>query len=73
MTHFRACDGDGLACYNLPVGSGIIDWEGVLSALQEIGYDGYLSFEWLNDADIEENAAESLGYIRRKLKKVYNR
>ncbi|MEE0200176.1 sugar phosphate isomerase/epimerase [Faecalicatena contorta] len=72
MTHFRACDGDGLACYNLPVGSGIIDWEGVLSALQEIGYDGYLSFEWLNDADIEENAAESLGYIRKKMEKVYN-
>ena len=66
----RACDGDGLACYNLPVGAGIIDWEGVLRALKETGYDGYLSFEWLNDADKEEHAAESLEYIKRKMQKV---
>lgn len=72
MTHVRACDGDGLACYNLPVGAGIIDWDGVLNALQETGYEGYLSFEWLNDADIEENAAEALEYIKRKMKKVFH-
>lgn len=70
LAHVRACDGDGLACYNLPVGAGICDWEGILEALAEIGYEGYLSFEWLNDADKEENASEALAYIKRKLERV---
>lgn len=66
LTHVRACDGDGLACYNLPVGAGICDWTGILEALGETGYDGYISFEWLNDADKEENVREALAYLKRK-------
>lgn len=68
LTHVRACDGDGLACYNLPVGAGICDWAGILEALCEIGYDGYISFEWLNDADKEENVREALEYLKRRQK-----
>ncbi len=71
LGHIRACDGDGLACYNLPVGNGIIYWEGILEALEEIGYNGYISFEWLNDADKEENAAEALAFLKRKIDKIY--
>lgn len=67
----RVCDGDGLACYNLPVGAGITYWEGVLEALKEVGYDGYLSFEWLNDADKEEHVRDSIDYLRRRMEKVY--
>lgn len=67
----RVCDGDGLACYNLPVGAGITHWEGVLEALKEVGYEGYLSFEWLNDADKEEHVQDSIDYLRRRIRKVY--
>lgn len=66
LTHVRACDGDGLACYNLPPGQGICDWKGILEALSETGYDGYISFEWLNDADKEENVREALKYLKRR-------
>lgn len=69
LTHIHACDGDGLACYNLPVGEGIIDWEGVLIALDEIGYEGTLSFDWLNDPDCEEHVAESMEYLDKKSRK----
>lgn len=65
LSHLRACDGDGLACYNLPVGSGIIDWPGLINGLNEIHYDGYISFEWLNDADAAEHVKESFLYIKR--------
>ena len=64
LFHVRAGDGDGLACYNLPVGDGIIDWKGLIYGLNEIGYDGFLSFEWLNDSEKEEHVKKSLAYIR---------
>lgn len=70
LGHVRACDGDGLACYNLPIGAGICDWDGILEALKETGYNGYISFEWLNDADKEENVSEALRYIKRRLSKL---
>ena len=60
----HACDGDGLACYNLPVGDGTIDWEGIIYALKEIGYDGYITFDWLNDSRKDEHVQKSLQYIR---------
>ena len=70
LTHVRACDGDGLACYNLPPGQGICDWKGILEALREIGYSGYVSFEWLNDAEKEENAREALAYLKKIEKRI---
>lgn len=65
LCHIRACDGDGLACYNLPIGSGIIDWAGLINGLNEIGYNGYISFEWLNDADAVENVISSSNFINK--------
>lgn len=62
--HVRACDGDGLACYNLPIDAGIIDWPGVLRGLDATGYDGYLSLEWLNDADCLAHAKRSVACLR---------
>lgn len=43
--HVHVRDGDGLLCYNLPAGQGIIDWEGVIGALRKINYQGFLSLE----------------------------
>lgn len=45
IAHVQCRDGDGLLNYGLPPGQGIIDWPGLVAALAEIGYDGYLSVE----------------------------
>ncbi|MFB9279246.1 sugar phosphate isomerase/epimerase family protein [Cohnella cellulosilytica] len=67
LFHIHAVDGDGLACYNLPAGDGTIDFEGIVVALKELNYDGFISLEWLNDADAEKNAKRSLAYLRELL------
>lgn len=43
--HVHVRDGDGLSCYSLQPGDGIIDWNGLVRALKEVDYQGYLSFE----------------------------
>lgn len=45
IRHVHLRDGDGMSCYSLPPGMGIIDWNGVVRTLKEVGYDGFLSFE----------------------------
>jgi D-psicose/D-tagatose/L-ribulose 3-epimerase len=56
--HFHACENDR----GIP-GSGHIDWEGVASALSEIGYDGYVTIESYNP-DIPQ-LAQRTGIFRR--------
>lgn len=67
VLHVRACDADGLACYNLPIGEGIIDWSDLIDGLSEVGYDGYISLEWLNDAQAFEHVQESLAYLKKRM------
>ena len=45
IAHVHCRDGDGLLNYGLPPGQGIIDWQGVLQALREVGFDGFLTLE----------------------------
>lgn len=45
LFHVHIRDGDGVLNINLPAGMGIIDWDEVIKALEDIGYDGFLSFE----------------------------
>lgn len=45
IKHVHLRDGDGMLCYSLPPSMGIIDWNGFVRALKEIGYNGFLSFE----------------------------
>ncbi|RLB01360.1 MAG: sugar phosphate isomerase/epimerase, partial [Deltaproteobacteria bacterium] len=45
LFHIHVRDGDGLLCYNLPPGLGIIDWEEFIETLRDIGYEGFLSIE----------------------------
>ncbi len=65
LFHVHMRDGDGLAAYNLPVGYGNTDWEAVVKALKDIGYDGYLSLEWAHDSEKKKHCTESLEYLRR--------
>jgi sugar phosphate isomerase/epimerase len=45
IAHVHCRDGDGLLNYGLPPGQGIIDWRGVLRALRDVGFDGFLTLE----------------------------
>lgn len=64
LYHVHMRDGDGLAAYNLPVGYGNTDWEAVIKALKDIGYDGYLSLEWAHDSEKTRHCTEALQYLR---------
>jgi sugar phosphate isomerase/epimerase len=62
--HVHVRDGDGLACYQLPVGDGILDWDGIVQALGKVGYDGFLSLEIGTYANPGPYAKRSLDYLR---------
>lgn len=62
--HVHARDADGLACYSLPVGDGILDWDGIVQALKANGYDGFLSLEMGRYADPARYAKQSLDHLR---------
>ena len=64
LYHVHMRDGAGLAASNLPVGYGNTDWEAVIKALKDIGYDGYLSLEWAHDSEKTRHCTEALQYLR---------
>ena len=68
--HVHARDGDGMSCYSLPVGQGIIDWHGVVRALKDVGYDGFLSLEMGRYEDPRRWRKYSLDYLRAVIAEV---
>lgn len=73
IKHFHMRDGDGMFSYSLPCGAGIVDWDGVLQALKDTGFDGTLSFEMGGYADTEDTRKyiqESKEYIEKALERV---
>ena len=47
-------------------GRGGLDWEGILRALNAVGYEGALSVEWSDPAmDRMQGAAEACGFVKR--------
>jgi len=69
LLHVHARDGDGLLCYHLPPGLGIIDWDSVMEALNEVGYDGFLSIELTNYEEPEKYAKFAKEYLEHILEK----
>ncbi|MFT4218925.1 MAG: sugar phosphate isomerase/epimerase [Microbacterium sp.] len=63
VSHLRVADGDGLACYNLPPGSGTLDYTGIAEALAEIGFDGDVTCTWLNDIEAEQHLSSARGHL----------
>ena len=53
-----------------PVGQGVIDMRGVVQALREVGYDGFLSFEYSGFEDFLGVARQSKEYMERILQEV---
>lgn len=67
IRHVHLRDGDGMLCYNLAPGQGIIDWHGFVRALKEVGYDGYLSFELGGMLEPQRVVSEGRNYMLRVL------
>ena len=65
---FYSAIGEGVFC---PIGSGCVDFAGLRQALQEIGYDGWVTVEQDVDPNLSysslDNARESLAFIRDRL------
>lgn len=73
IKHFHLRDGDAMFSYSLPCGAGVIDWEGLLKTIKDIGFDGTLSFEMGGYADTEDTRKyiqESKDYLTRIMDKV---
>ncbi len=70
IAHVHCRDADGLLFYGLPPGQGIIDWHGVVRALMDTGYDGFLSFEFSGYDDHLRIASEAKAFMERVLREV---
>ena len=45
LMHMHVRDDDSLASHQVPVGMGLIDWDGVVMELKKMDFDGFLSIE----------------------------
>lgn len=70
IKHVHVRDADGNLDYNLPPGQGITDWHGVVTALQQVGYTGFLSLELGQYREPGRYAAEAKRYLERVLADV---
>jgi sugar phosphate isomerase/epimerase len=68
IRHVHLRDHDGMLCSRLPPGMGIIDWNGFIRSLKEVGFKGTLSFELNNLSSPEENILTAKEYITRILR-----
>lgn len=68
IKHVHVRDGDGMLCYSYPPGMGIIDWNGFVKALMDIGYEGFLSLELAGFAEPDRYIKEAKEYLERILK-----
>lgn len=70
IKHVHVRDADGNTNYNLPPGQGITDWHGVLNALLQVGYDGFLSLEMGQYKDPGRYSREAKEYLQRVIREV---
>lgn len=53
----------------VPLGTGQVDWKNYISALKEIGYDGFLTIERETGNEPQEDIRLAANYIRKILVK----
>ena len=70
IAHVHLRDADGQLYYGAPVGQGVIDWHGVIRALKQVGYAGFLSFEYAGFEDFLGVTRRSKEYIARVLEEA---
>lgn len=59
----NACEG----FKEVPLGEGNVDWKKYLSALEEIGYDGFLTIEREAGENPEEDIARAVSFLRERI------
>lgn len=59
----HAADNNGRSNAHLQLGSGNIDWDGILIALKKHGFSGYIALDIANVPDIDVAYIESLHYL----------
>ena len=72
LKNLHVRDTDGLLNYALPVGQGIVDWDHIVAALQDVGYDGYLVVEMSSTHDANRIFTESRRYLEAVLENAYS-
>jgi sugar phosphate isomerase/epimerase len=70
LFHIHARDGDGLSDYLRPVGAGILDWEGIVRALKDVGYQGFVSMEWPRGPESRSQARQALEHLREQIARL---
>ncbi len=58
MIHIKDTDGK-------PLGEGRVDFKGVSTAIQDIGYDGYMVLETPGGSDPKASAAQNLAFTKK--------
>ena len=59
ILHVHARDTDGALNYNVPAGSGIVDWPATIESLDQVGFSGFISIE------LGENNRDPTFYVKR--------
>jgi protein FrlC len=72
LCYVHAADNDGIRWTHDALGKGSVDWEGIIRALKETGYNGYICTQSWSELpnDVDSVMRESKEYIEALLKKV---
>jgi fructoselysine 3-epimerase len=72
LCYVHAADNDGVTWTHDAVGSGSVDWEGIVRALNEIGYDGYICTQSWSELpnDVDTVMRESKDYMDWLLRRI---
>jgi sugar phosphate isomerase/epimerase len=72
LCYVHAADNDGIRWTHDALGKGTVDWEGIIMALREIEFDGYICAQSWSELpnDVDSVMRESKEYLEQLLKKL---
>lgn len=72
LIYVHAADNNGIQWVHYPPGRGTVDWEGLIRALKEINFNGYISLQPFADTPVDNDSwiRESKEYMERILRKI---
>ena len=71
LLHMHVRDSDSVACHQLPIGCGVYDWDGIITELKKMDFDGYLSLEYAKYADPIRWLTFSKRYLEEVIDRIY--
>ncbi len=72
LCYVHAADNDGIRWTHDAIGRGTVDWEGILRALKEIGFEGSMCVQCFSDLpnDADSVLRESKNYLEKLIKEI---